>query len=188
MVAGLVLTAVGFGMLTQVGGSSSLAVLLAGSIVYSLGLSPVFTLTNDLIIGNAPPERAGSAAALSETSSELGGALGIAILGSLGTAIYRRQVADAVPAAIPPEAKEAALGTLGGALAVAERLPGGLGAELLGAARQAFTQAFELTAAISAAVVLGTAVLVWAKLRGPGGGSESAVQPALTADPTAASA
>jgi tetratricopeptide (TPR) repeat protein len=49
-----------------------------------LGLAPAFTLTNDIIIGSAPRERAGSAAALSATGSELGGALGIAILGSIG--------------------------------------------------------------------------------------------------------
>ena len=54
----------------------------------SLGLAPVFTLTTDLIIGAAPPERAGAASAISETSSEFGGALGIALLGALATAVY----------------------------------------------------------------------------------------------------
>ncbi|MGH7536796.1 MAG: MFS transporter [Gemmatimonadales bacterium] len=159
MVAGLGLSAIGFGILTQVGGASGLAVLVTGSVIYSLGLAPVFTLTNDLIIGNAPPERAGAASGISETSSELGGALGIAILGSIGTAIYRSRVAHAVPSGIPPEASEAARGTLGGALAVAQQLPGQLGADLLGAARDAFTDALVVTAGICAAVVLATAVL-----------------------------
>jgi DHA2 family multidrug resistance protein-like MFS transporter len=94
MTAGLALAAVGFGLLTQVGSTSGLPVLVTGFIVYSLGLAPVFTLSNDVIIGIAPPERAGAAAALSETGSELGGALGIAILGSIGATFYRDRVTD----------------------------------------------------------------------------------------------
>src|SRR5262249_12355649 len=79
--AGLGLSAVGFGLIGLVG-TSGLALLVTGFVVYSLGLAPVFTLSNDVVIGHAPPERAGAAAALSETGSELGGALGIALLGS----------------------------------------------------------------------------------------------------------
>src|SRR5205807_8288742 len=58
-------------------------------------LAPAFTLSTDLVIGSAPPERAGAAAALSETGSELGGALGIAILGTIGTGGYRSSMAHA---------------------------------------------------------------------------------------------
>jgi DHA2 family multidrug resistance protein-like MFS transporter len=165
VVGGLLLTAVGFGVLSQAGGASGLAVLVSGSVVYSLGLAPVFTLTNDMIIGNAPPERAGAASALSETSSELGGALGIAILGSIGTTVYRGVMAKAVPAGVPLEAAEAARDTLGGAVAAAQRLPDPLGAELASTARDAFTQSFELTAAICAAVVMATAIVAAVLLR-----------------------
>jgi len=172
LVAGLALTAMGFGVLTQVHGASGLAVLVAGSVVYSLGLAPVFTLTNDMIIGNAPPERAGAASAISETASELGGALGIAILGSIGTAVYRSAMAHAVADGLPPEAAEAVRDTLGGAVAVAERLPDPLGAELLATARQAFTQCFQLTAAICVAVVIATAIVATILLRRVSGGSE----------------
>ncbi|MGH7615445.1 MAG: MFS transporter [Gemmatimonadales bacterium] len=180
MVAGLVLTALGYVLLTQVGAAPGLAVLVTATVIYSLGLAPVFTLTNDMIIGNAPPERAGSAAALSETSSEFGGALGIAVLGSIGTAIYRSQVAAAVPADLTPEASEAAQGTLGGALSVAGQLPGQVGADLLGAAREAFTHGLVVTATICAVVVLATAVVVAKKLR-PGLGLERAAAPAPAA-------
>jgi DHA2 family multidrug resistance protein-like MFS transporter len=69
------------------------------------------------IVGSAPVERAGAASAISETSSELGGALGIAILGSIGAAVYRGLMADAVPAAVPARAADVARSTLGGALA-----------------------------------------------------------------------
>ena len=165
MAAGMVIAAVGFGVLTQVDRTSGLTVLITGSIIYSLGISPVVILATDIIVGSAPVERAGAASAISETSSELGGALGIAIFGSIGTAVYRRAMWDAVPGSVPPEAMEAARSTLGGAVAVAVQLPNGLGAELLGTAREAFTQGFRLTAALSAAVALITALLATALLR-----------------------
>ena len=157
MAGGLIIAAVGFGVLTQVSGTSGLpvlVVLIVGTVVYSLGISPVVILATDLIVGSAPVERAGAASAISETSSELGGALGIAILGSIGVAVYRAAMADAVPAGVPAEAGEVAKATLGGALAVAKRLPAQLGAELLGTARDAFLRAFTLTAALSALVAL----------------------------------
>jgi MFS transporter, DHA2 family, multidrug resistance protein len=73
---GLVLAAAGLGLLTLVGTGSGLAILVTGSVVLSLGISPVVTLATDLIVGAAPAERAGAAAAMSETATELGGALG----------------------------------------------------------------------------------------------------------------
>jgi DHA2 family multidrug resistance protein-like MFS transporter len=88
MAGGLVLAAVGFGLLSRIDASSGLALVVMGCIAYSLGLAPAFTLTTDLIVSSVPPERAGAASAMSETGSELGGALGIAILGSIGTAVY----------------------------------------------------------------------------------------------------
>jgi DHA2 family multidrug resistance protein-like MFS transporter len=174
--AGLVTAALGFGVLTQVGGSSALAVLIAGSVIYSLGFAPVVILATDLIVGSAPVERAGVASAISETSSEFGGALGIAILGSIGTAVYRLAMWDAVPGGLLPEATEAARSTLGGAVAVAGQLPPGLAAELLGSAREAFVQAFELTAAICAALSLATAVVAVLLLGRVRAGSEKEEQ------------
>jgi hypothetical protein len=159
MVGGLALAAVGFAVLTQVGGPASLAVLVSGFVVYALGLAPVFTLATDLIVGSAPPERAGLAAAISETGSEFGGALGIAILGSIGTAVYRGGLADVIPRSIPLEAAMAARDTLAGAVAVAGQLPSQIGVELLGVARTAFTQAIEVTAICSAVIVLAMAIV-----------------------------
>jgi MFS transporter, DHA2 family, multidrug resistance protein len=164
MAGGLALSAVGFGMLAQVNAASGLAILVAGSVVLALGVAPVGTLATDIIVGSAPPERAGAASGISETSAELGGALGIAVLGSIGTAVYRSEVAGAVPADVPPDAASAARDTLGGAVAAAEELPDPLGGELLDAAREAFTQALELSAITSAAIVLGMAILTVAVL------------------------
>jgi MFS transporter, DHA2 family, multidrug resistance protein len=162
---GLALAAVGLGVLTRVGGSADLTILVAASCVISLGLAPVFTATTNLIVGSAPPERAGAASGISETGSELGGALGIAILGSIGVAIYRSGLADALPAGVPTEAAAAARDTLGGAVAVAQRLPADVGASLLAASHEAFTTGLQVTAGISAVVAVGIAVVATVMLR-----------------------
>jgi MFS transporter, DHA2 family, multidrug resistance protein len=173
MAGGLALSAVGFGMLAQVNAASGLAILVAGSVVLALGVAPVGTLATDIIVGSAPPERAGAASGISETSAELGGALGIAVLGSIGTAVYRSQVADAFPDGVPSEAAEATRDTLGGAVAAADQLPDRVGAGLLDTAREAFTQGLQVTAITSAAIVLGMAILAAVLLRNVRTGSES---------------
>jgi len=163
--AGLLIAAAGFGVLTQIDRAPPLAVIVTGSVLYSLGISPVFILATDIIVGSAPIARAGAASAISETSSELGGALGIAILGSIGTAVYRARMAAAMPNGVPSDVREIARGTLGGATAVAERLPGQLGAALLGTARDAFAQAFVMTSIVNALLMLATAFAATLMLR-----------------------
>jgi len=160
MAGGLALAAIGVGAITMFDGSTGVAVFVITTFALALGLAPMFVLTNDLIIGSAPPEHAGAASGVSETGAELGGALGIAIFGSIGIAVYRRAMDVAVPAGIPPEAAEAAKGTLGGAVAVAAQLPDQLGAALLNAARIAFIDGLHVTAAISAVGSLGLAIFV----------------------------
>ena len=164
MGASLVFAAIGFAVLALVD-EFGLAAMATGSIIFSFGLSPVFTLANDMIVSTVPPERTGAASAVSETGSELGGALGIAILGSIGTAVYRGAMADVAPAGVSPAALEAARSTLGGAVAVAAELPAALGAELLVTARAAFAQSLELTVAVSAAVAVVTALIAVVLLR-----------------------
>jgi MFS transporter, DHA2 family, multidrug resistance protein len=165
--AGLALGAVGLAVLTQVGDSADadLAILASASLVISLGLAPVFAATTDLIVGSAPPERAGAASGISETGSELGGALGIAILGSIGVAVYRAQLADALPAGVSGQNAAAAQDTLGGAVGVAAQLPTEIGTALLASAREAFTTGLQVTAALSSAVALGIAVVATVMLR-----------------------
>jgi DHA2 family multidrug resistance protein-like MFS transporter len=165
MSAGLVVAAIGYGLLARVDGAFSYTILVA-FFIFSLGLAPAFTLTTDLIVGSAPPERAGAASALSETGSEFGGALGIAILGSIGTAVYRRQVTQALPEGIPGDVAEAARSTLGGAVAAAGQLPERLGASVIDAAREAFTHGMRVSATISMVTALGLAVFTAVLLRG----------------------
>lgn len=154
---GLGAGAAGFVMLVFTGAGGSLAAalawLVAATIVISLGMAPVLTIGNEMIITAAPPERAGAASALSETSAEFSGALGIAVFGSLGSALYAHRLAAAMPPEVGAAAAAEATATLGGALAVAQTLSAPVAAPLLGAARAAFVDALAITAAAGALVV-----------------------------------
>ncbi|HSL32079.1 MAG TPA: MFS transporter [Candidatus Limnocylindrales bacterium] len=175
--AGLGLAAAGLGILTQVGAADGLVPLVAGSVVISLGLAPVFGLTTELIVGSAPPERAGAASGIAETGSELGGALGIAVLGSIGVAVYRGEVADSIPTGLPAEAALAARDTLGAAVAVAEQLPDRLGTVLVDAARTAFVDGMHLTTAIATVLAVALAAIAFAMLRDVGTGTDDDAEP-----------
>jgi MFS transporter, DHA2 family, multidrug resistance protein len=140
-------------------------------------MAPVFGLTTEMIVGSAPPEQAGAASGISETGSELGGALGIAVMGSIGIAIYRSELADRLPPGIPAEAATAARDTLGSAAAAAAQLPGDLGAAVLLAAREAFVAGMRLSSAMAAGIGVALAILALLVLRHqepmtPDGGEE----------------
>jgi DHA2 family multidrug resistance protein-like MFS transporter len=164
MLAGMGLAVIGILLLTQVGAATP-GLMVAGLTILSLGLAPLFTLAADLAVSSAPAERAGAASGLSETSSELGGALGLAILGTVGTAVYRAGAADTLPAGISHDDAAAAGDTLAGAVAVAERLPQPLGAEVLEPARDAFVQGLQAAASLSTILVVAAAVLIARLLR-----------------------
>ncbi|MBT9466037.1 MFS transporter [Hydrogenophaga sp.] len=166
MVAGLVVAAVGFAAMALVDGPHGLAWLIAGMVLMGLGMAPVFTLGNDIVISSAPPERAGAASALSETSSELSGALGIAVFGSLATSLYRNGLQTQMPPGISADAVAGA-STLGGALTVAEALPAPLAEALRSAARTAFVDGMEAAAWLGMAIMILSALLAWRMLRGP---------------------
>ncbi len=163
---GMVLSALGYIILATVHGSPfPLALLVGGSVVYSIGLTPVVILATDMVLGAVPPERAGRASVMSETSSEFGGALGVALLGCIGIAIYRGSMAHALPPDASKQIAEAALGTLGGAVAAASYLPSPVAIALLADAREAFGKAFEAVAIVSATIAITLAVLARIVLR-----------------------
>lgn len=162
---GFLVSAVGFGLLSRLGTAFDPWLFMSGQILFSLGIAPVGTLTTDLIIGAAPPERAGSASAISETSFEFGGALGVAVLGSLMTAFYRGGMAQAVPAGVDPQIATAARDTLGGAVAGAANMAGPAGQALLDNARQVFTGSLAVTCLICATIAIAAAALAILRLR-----------------------
>jgi DHA2 family multidrug resistance protein-like MFS transporter len=157
--AGLVVCAVGFGLLTRVDGPSGLAVLVAGTVAFGFGVAPVYALTTEMVVSAAPDDRAGTVSAVQESGAELGGALGIALLGSVALAAYRAGMGS-VPDGLPTAAQDAGRDTLSGALAAADGLPAAAAAALTEAAREAFTRAFVLAEAVGAALLVATAVAV----------------------------
>jgi MFS transporter, DHA2 family, multidrug resistance protein len=180
---GLVLASAGLALLAQVEAESSVALAVTGSVVVALGVAPPVTLGTDLVVGCVPPERAGVASGISETGAELGGALGIAVLGSIGIAVYRSEIADAIPDGLPPEASETAKDTLGGATQAVDGVPEELGEKLLETAQAAFTQGMQVAALSGAVVAIATAVAAAFLLRraGPGPPQEEPVVPATGA-------
>ena len=154
---GMGITAIAFVMLAQVDAASGPLPVVIAMVIATFGLGPGAALVTDIVVGSAPPERAGSAASMSETSGEFGIAMGVALLGSLGTAVYRGRVT--VPADVPAEAGIAIRDTLAGAVAVAAELPETLAAQFLGPAREAFTAGFNLVAIVGAVVMVVFTVL-----------------------------
>lgn len=156
MAAGFGLAATGFAVLTTVGNGFGLLTLLIGAGSYAAGLVMVMSLATELVMGTVPADRAGASSALMETASEFGGALGIAVLGSIGTAVYRGHLTGA-----PQPVRE----TLSGAVAAAAHLPGPDGAALLTAARAAFVASLHVAAQVGAVTMLVAAVLTLSLLR-----------------------
>jgi DHA2 family multidrug resistance protein-like MFS transporter len=164
--AGFVVAAGGFGVLTQVHVDSLLVWLLAGSGLLAAGLVMVMSLVTEAVVGAVAPERAGSASALMETCSEFGGALGIAVLGSIGTAAYRSDLDTHLPSGLPAGIASAAREGLPAATAVAAQLPSQLGDLLLAGARTSFSHSMNVVAVVGALMLGMTAVTVTLILRG----------------------
>jgi DHA2 family multidrug resistance protein-like MFS transporter len=155
LVWGLAAAAVGMLLIVFADGPWALWVLVAGMVVVSLGMAPVFAIGTEQIITSAPPERAGAASSVAETASEFSGALGIALFGSAGTLIYRHQLNQAGLTAVPPEA----MATLGGALQAAAKMSPTAAQALEGAAQAAFTDALQVTALVASVLVLLASVM-----------------------------
>jgi MFS transporter, DHA2 family, multidrug resistance protein len=154
--AGFATAASGYALLIWAG-TDSLWLVLAACGVLASGIVVTVSQMTDLAMSAAPVERAGSASSLLETGAEFGGALGMAVLGSIGTAVYRHEM----PASAPAMARE----TLGGALAAAGRLPGRTGDGLAAAAREAFTSGMHGAAIAGTAVLLAASVTAAVTLR-----------------------
>jgi DHA2 family multidrug resistance protein-like MFS transporter len=174
---GMLLAAAGFALLTQVSATGSVGLVLTALGLCTFGMGPVGTLVTDIVVGSVPPEKAGSAAAMSETSGEFGIATGVAVLGSIGTAVYRSQVD--VPADTPAELASATRDTLATAVAATEALPPGLATQLLGPAQEAFTSGLNMVAVVAAVALAVLGVLAIALLR-----DTSSPEPEPSPEPT----
>ncbi|MCX4515814.1 MFS transporter [Streptomyces sp. NBC_01619] len=160
---GLALMGVSLAVLTVIGSSTEFSLLGAALLGVGVGGGFSCTVTADVILSSVPREQAGSASAVSETAYELGAALGIGLLGSIVTGVYRD---FATPAEVPADVASAAHESLGGAVEAAAVLPAHQRAELVGAAQEAFVEGLRLAMGVGAAVLLATAVAAWFLLRG----------------------
>ena len=186
---GLVLTALGYLLLTLVDSTTGLPLLIGGFVLAFLGGGPMGALGTNMVMSAAPPEKAGSAASMSETGNQLGIALGIAVMGSIGTAVYRGRLAEGAPEGVPA----AAFDSISSAEAAAADLPPAVAQELLAVAREAFSTGLNAVALVGAVLFAGLAALTVATLRdvlpvggppaggpqgdaAPGGGTDSPLQ------------
>jgi MFS transporter, DHA2 family, multidrug resistance protein len=155
---GLIVAAAGFAsiaMSTRYG----LVVVVTGSAVLALGLAPVTTLVVATVLQTAPAEKAAAASGISETTTELGGALGIAVLGTVAAALYRHAIDRRLPSTVPTGVRRASQETLEQATTAANGLPRELASTIIDTARHAFTTGLAATA-IAAAVVMLTLAAV----------------------------
>lgn len=157
---------------------SHLWVLMVGAGLLACGAVGVMTLGNELLLGAIPVDRAGAAAAMNETVTELGGALGMAVMGSIGTAVYRDRLGAGAPASVRS--------TIGGAIASTAHMPGDVGTRIANAAREAFCSGLNVAAYVGVALAAVAALLSVLFLRRlqHGEGAESAT-PVAQPEPTA---
>ncbi|MET7488025.1 MFS transporter [Streptomyces sp. NPDC005538] len=155
---GLAAVGLALAVLTTVDRSTGYPLLGAALLVVGVGAGFSFTVTADVILSSVPKEQAGAASAVSETAYELGAALGIAVLGSIVTGVYRD---FAAPAGTPSGARE----SLGGAVEAAAGMPTDAAQQMLSSARAAFVDGLSIAVGAGAIVLLATAVAAWFMLR-----------------------
>ncbi|MEU8106982.1 MFS transporter [Nonomuraea muscovyensis] len=173
----LAVSAAGFLMLALLDRTSGLPLLVTGLVVVYVGQGPMLALGTDLVVGSAPPERAGSASAVSETGTELGLAFGVAVLGSIGTVAYRAADPVAGSPGLVPAVTEAVRDSVEAAVTAAAQLTPPVAARLLDGAREAFVGSFTVVAGIAAVVALALAVLSTAALRPPPAAEDEGARP-----------
>ncbi|WP_431925862.1 MFS transporter [Nonomuraea jabiensis] len=166
MGSGMVFGAVGFLLISQLGTDVNLPLLFGGLFLLGWGIGSVQALASSMVVATAPPEKAGSASGLFESSTEFGQALGAAILGSIGVAVYRSTLAGDLPPEVPREAAALANETIGGAMSVAGELPQAVGTALAAVAREAYVDGMQVASLAGAGIMLIMGILAFINLRG----------------------
>ncbi|WP_033424741.1 MFS transporter [Actinomadura flavalba] len=162
--AGLVVVAAGYALIVLVQDAGQRPLLMAGLVVAGLGIGPLSASAAHLVLRSAPAERAGSAASLNETAGQLGIAAGIAVLGTIGTAVYRGGM-DVLPASVPAEAAAAARDGIVGAATTAPTLPPATAADLMARAGEALASSLSAVAVICVVLALAGAAVAALGLR-----------------------
>lgn len=149
----------------QIGATSGTLTLVIGFAVWAFFGTPLVALGTNLIVGSVPPERAGSAGSMAQMSNEFGGTLGAALMGTIGFAVYRHDVAGSIPAGLSAHDAATARDSLAGASEASSHVSHQLGTSLLTPAHQAFVNGVHTVAVITAIVVFGIAILIAFRLK-----------------------
>lgn len=164
--SGLSLIAVGMFAFTTLDVDDPAVVLWVALFPMAVGMSITGTPLTTLIMSSVPGNRAGVGSAMNDTNRELGGALGVAVLGSIVTSRFASAVEPAV-GGLTDDARDVAITGLPGALSVAERIGGPAGDALAVASKVAFIDAMHVAGVVAAVVVLAAAAATKALLRPP---------------------
>ncbi|MGI8984687.1 MAG: MFS transporter, partial [Acidimicrobiales bacterium] len=158
MAMGFVLVAAGFGVLAFIEPSSPYLVLVLALVLLGIGMSLTAAPATGSIMSSVPQAKAGVGSAVNDTTREVGGALGIAVLGSISNAVYRSSI-DLDGLTLPPPIREAAQESVGAATILGRTVPGA--GELVGRAGEAYTHAFNVTSAVAGALALVAGAVVF---------------------------
>ncbi len=166
--SGLAIMSLGFFLAANVTATSSYWVPIVGPMaLLAMGLGLTTAPSTTMILAVLPPDKAGVGSAINDTTRELGGTLGVAVIGSVFSSVYGPKLVSALKGLpIPGPALEAARSSVGAAFEVA-RQTGGQGGQLIAnAARSSFVDGWAAGCLVSAFVVLGAAALAATLLPG----------------------
>ena len=157
-VLGLSLTIGAAGMVVMALGvpAHRLTLVAGGDVLFALGVAPCTAIIADLVVSAAPVEQSGAAAALSEVAAEFGGAIGIALLGSLATLLYRSALVATMPNGLPAAVVDTAMRGIGDAASLPRNFAGA--PALFSAVRSAYTGATEITFFVAAGLMVLAAI------------------------------
>nr|WP_042180154.1 MFS transporter [Kibdelosporangium sp. MJ126-NF4]CEL14227.1 Transmembrane transport protein [Kibdelosporangium sp. MJ126-NF4]CTQ88595.1 Transmembrane transport protein [Kibdelosporangium sp. MJ126-NF4] len=158
VIAGLVLVILA-------GSFSSPVLFITGFALWSAGGSPLLAVGMTLMVGSAPPEKAGAASSMPQVSAELGNSIGVAVIGSIGVALYNARMTDSLPSQVPPDVADAASQSIANAAQSAAGLPPDLARIVLDNAREAFTGSLQLITGFTAFVLVGVVAMILVRLR-----------------------
>ncbi len=159
---GFVFQAAGFALMASFAPDTPYWLLALALVLLAGGMAMMMPPTTEAIVSSLPREKAGVGSAVNDTVREVGGSIGIALIGALLATGYRDGIAD-VLGVVPEPAREAVSDSIGGAYFVAAEAPGDVGRQLLDAAGSAYTDGMQLAFSVAAAIALVTAVVVaWA--------------------------
>ncbi|HZH23489.1 MAG TPA: MFS transporter, partial [Solirubrobacteraceae bacterium] len=156
--AGLALVAAGLTLLSGAQVDSGYGIVAAVLLVLGLGMGLTMAPATESVMGSLPLAKASVGSAVNDATRTMGGALGVAVLGSLLSSGYRAGM-DGVTQGLPGAAAETANQSLAGALAVAQRIGGGAGGRVSEAAQQAFVDGMHTAVLAGAAIAALGAVL-----------------------------